>query len=320
MPLAPEIAALLPAIHAQAPMHQRPLASLRQVRDRIDPAREQAVGEVRELQVPTRAAPVRARLYAPEQAPAVLPLLIMVHGGGFVFGDLQGYYDHICRVLCAQVRCRVLSVNYRLAPEHKFPAAADDVFDALSWAHAQAEMLGVDPQRIALGGGSAGANLATSTALRLRDTGGPVLAGQLLLYPIVDWHMPASGSMSAFAEGHYLTGADVHWFWQQYLATEADRHHPFAVPLAASDLSQLPPALVITAEFDPLRDGGELYAQRLAAAGVAVRLSRYAGMVHGFLAFPTPRAEEALQEAALWLVELFARPQGTAENKRSSSV
>lgn len=320
MPLAPEIAALLPAIHAQAPMHQRPLASLRQVRDRIDPAREQAVGEVRELQVPTRAAPVRARLYAPEQAPAVLPLMIMVHGGGFVFGDLQGYYDHICRVLCAQVRCRVLSVNYRLAPEHKFPAAADDVFDALSWAHAQAEMLGVDPQRIALGGGSAGANLATSTALRLRDTGGPVLAGQLLLYPIVDWHMPASGSMSAFAEGHYLTGADVHWFWQQYLATEADRHHPFAVPLAASDLSQLPPALVITAEFDPLRDGGELYAQRLAAAGVAVRLSRYAGMVHGFLAFPTPRAEEALQEAALWLVELFARPQGTAENKRSSSV
>ncbi len=312
MPLAPEVAALLPAIHAQAPMHQRPLASLRQVRDRIDPSREQAVGDVRDLQVPTRAASVRARLYAPEQAPAVLPLLIMVHGGGFVFGDLQGYYDHICRVLCAQVHCRVLSVNYRLAPEHKFPAAADDVFDALSWAHAQAEMLGVDPQRIALGGGSAGANLATSTALRLRDTGGPAMAGQLLLYPIVDWHTPASGSMSEFADGHYLTGADVHWFWQQYLATEDDRHHPFAVPLAASDLSQLPPALVITAEFDPLRDGGELYAQLMDAAGVAVRLSRYAGMVHGFLAFPTPRAEEALQEAALWLRGLFAGPQGTA--------
>ena len=320
MPLAPEIAALLPGIHAQAPMHQRPLASLRQVRDRIDPASEQAVGEVRDLQVPTRAASVRARLYAPEQAPAELPLLIMVHGGGFVFGDLQGYYDHICRVLCAQVHCRVLSVNYRLAPEHKFPAAADDVFDALSWAHAQAAALGVDPQRIALGGGSAGANLAASTALRLREAGGPALAGQLLLYPIVDWHTPASGSMSAFAEGHYLTGADVHWFWQQYLATEDDRHHPCAVPLAASDLSQLPPALVITAEFDPLRDGGELYAQRLANAGVAVRLSRYAGMVHGFLAFPTPRAEEALQEAAMWLRELFARSQDTADIERSPST
>lgn len=306
MPLAPDIAALLPAINAQAPMHQRPLASLRQVRGRVDPASEQAVGEVHELKVPTRAAPVRARMYAPEQAPAVLPLLLMVHGGGFVFGDLEGYYDHICRVLCAQVRCRVLSVNYRLAPEHKFPAAADDVFDALAWAHAEAASLGVDPQRIAIGGGSAGANLAASTALRLRDTGGLALTGQLLLYPIVDWHTPASSSLSDFAEGHYLTGADVRWFWQQYLATEADHQHPYAVPLAAQDLSKLPPALVITAEFDPLRDGGEIYAQRLAADGVAVSLSRCAGMVHGFLAFPTPKANEVLQEAAVWLRERLA--------------
>lgn len=307
MPLAPEIAALLPAINAQAPMHQRPLATLRQTRDRIDPAAQQPVAEVRDLQVPTRAAPVRARLYTPDGARAVLPLLIMVHGGGFVFGDLQGYYDHICRVLCARVRCRVLSVNYRLAPENKFPAAAHDVYDALVWARAQASALGIDGQRIAIGGGSAGANLAASTALRARDMGQGPLAGQLLLYPFVDWHTPASPSLTAFAEGHYLTRADVHWFWQQYLDSPAQQHDGYAVPLNADSLAGLAPALVITAEFDPLRDGGERYARRLAAEGVAVQLSRYGGMVHGFLAFPTPRAEDALEESALWLSERFGQ-------------
>lgn len=305
MPVAPEIAALLPGIHAQAPMHQRPLATLRQVRDRISPSGQQAVGQVRDLSVPTRAGTIRARLYEPEDAQTVLPLLIMIHGGGFVFGDLEGYYDHISRVLCARAQCRVLSVNYRLAPEHKFPAAADDIHDALSWAHSQAGVLGFDTQRIVIGGGSAGGNLATSTALRVRDNADPPLCGQLLLYPFVDWHTPASKSLTAFAEGHYLTRGDVQWFWQQYLGSDDDARNPYAVPLGAPDLSGLPPALVITAEFDPLRDGGERYAQRLAEAGAKVQLTRYDGMVHGFLAFPTPRAEDALKEAASWLRGLF---------------
>ena len=306
MPVAPEIAALLPGISAQPQMHQRPLSTLRQTRDRIEPSGEQPVGAVRDLQVPTRAGGVRARLYAPESATAVLPFVMMMHGGGFVFGDLEGYYDHICRVLCARAHCRVLSVNYRLAPEHKFPAAGEDVHDALRWTRANAATLGIEPARMVVAGGSAGANLAIATALRARDAGEPALRGQLLFYPIADWHTPPSESLAAFAEGYYLTSADVHWFWQQYLGSEADRHDPYAVPLAASDLSRLPPALVVTAEFDPLRDGGERYARRLAADGVPVRQTRYDGMVHGFLAFPTPRADEALGEAALWLRERFA--------------
>ena len=306
MPVAPEIAALLPGISAQAQMHQRPLATLRQPRDLMVPSGQQPIGAVRDLQVPTRAGAVKARLYAPEGATAVLPFVMMMHGGGFVFGDLEGYYDHICRVLCAKAHCRVLSVNYRLAPEHKFPAAGEDVHDALRWTRTNAATLGIDPARMVIAGGSAGANLATATALRARNAGEPALRGQLLFYPIVDWHTPASESLAAFAEGYYLTSADVHWFWQQYLGSEADRHNPYAVPLAASDLSRLPPALVITAEFDPLRDGGERYGSRLAADGVPVRQTRYDGMVHGFLAFPTPRADEALGEAAAWLRERFA--------------
>lgn len=306
MPVAPEIAALLPGISAQPQMHQRPLDTLRQPRDLIVSSRQQPVGAVRDLQVPTRAGAVKARLYAPEGAAAILPFVMMMHGGGFVFGDLEGYYDHICRVLCAKARCRVLSVNYRLAPEDKFPAAGEDVHDALRWARANAATLGIDPARMVIAGGSAGANLASATALRARDAGEPALCGQLLFYPIVDWHAPASESLAAFAEGYYLTRADVHWFWQQYLGSEADRRNPYAIPLTASDLSRLPPALVITAEFDPLRDGGERYASRMAADGVPVRQTRYDGMVHGFLAFPTPRADEALNEAAVWLRERFA--------------
>lgn len=306
MPVAPEIAGLLPGINALPQMHQRPLATLRQPRDRIDPSGHQPVGEVRDVQVPTRAGEIKARLYAPDQAAAVLPFVMMIHGGGFVFGDLEGYYDHICRVICARVQCRVLSVNYRLAPEHKFPSAGEDVHDALRWTRANADTLGIDAARMVLAGGSAGANLAATTALRARDAGEAALHGQLLFYPIVDWPTPPSASLTSFAEGYYLTRADVLWFWQQYLRSESDRHDPYAIPLAAGDLSRLPPALVITAEYDPLRDGGERYAQCLAAAGVPVRHTRYDGMVHGFLAFPTLRADQALEEAAAWLSERFA--------------
>ena len=305
MPLAPEIASLMPGINARPPMHRQPLATLRQTRDRIDPSGHQPVGEVRDLQIPVAGDCVKARFYSPDHSPAALPLVMVMHGGGFVFGDLEGYYDHLCRVLCAKAQCRVLSVNYRLAPEHKFPAATDDVHAALCWAHENAAGLGIDPARMFIAGGSAGANLATSTALRVRDQGGPPLRGQMLFYPFVDWHTPASDSLSLFAEGYYLTRADVHWFWQQYLPAESDRHNPYAVPLAAPSLADMPAALVVTAQFDPLRDGAERYARRMASAGVPVQQTRYDGMVHGFLAFPTPKADEALQEAADWLRARF---------------
>ncbi|MFD0668404.1 alpha/beta hydrolase [Ramlibacter sp. MAHUQ-53] len=309
MTLAPEIAALLPAINAQPPMHQRPLAQLRQPRERIGGAGPvQPVGAVEDRHIDAGDRTIRVRLYAPPPgthdapgAPQALPLVVLFHGGGFVFGTIEGNYDHVCRVLCARAGVRVMSVAYRLSPEHKFPAAPDDAWAALQWAVARAGALGVDPARVFVAGGSAGGNLAAVTALRARDLGGPALRGQVLFYPVADHPEPATGSMREFAEGYYLTAADMRWFWAQYLAREADRTHPYAAPLRAERLDGLPPALVLTAGYDPLRDEAERYAQRLQAAGVAVTMRRYEGMVHGFLAFPTPAADQALQQAADWI-------------------
>ena len=204
-------------------------------------------------------------------------------------------------MICAQAGCRVVSVAYRLAPEHKFPAATDDCYATLLWALSRSAELGIDGSKIFLAGGSAGANLAAVTALRARDAGGPALRGQVLFYPITQYHTPPTASALACANGYYLTRADVIWFWKQYLRDEADTRNPYAVPMQARALDRLPPALVITAEYDPLRDEGEQYAQRLRDHGVAVTLSRYAGMVHGFLAFPTSKAATALDEAVQWI-------------------
>ena len=301
MPVAPEIAKLLPAIHAEPPMHQVPLQLLRRTRERINAADFQPVGSVEDRSFAGPDGPIPLRLYAPERSEGKLPLVLVFHGGGFVFGGIDGYYDHVCRVLCAGVRCRVISVGYRLAPENKFPAAPDDCLAALRWAARNADALDIDPSRIFVAGGSAGANLATVTALRARDAGEPALLGQVLFYPIVGFHTPATESSLAFATGHYLTRADVIWFWEQYLRGDADAQDPHAVPLAAPSLAGLPPALVITAEYDPLRDEGEHYAQRLRGEGVAVTLTRYEGMVHGFMAFPTDKADLALQQSVRWI-------------------
>ena len=197
----------------------------------------------------------------------------------------------------------MLSLDYRLAPEHQFPAASDDALAALRWARSQAQILRIDPERIVIAGGSAGGNLAAVTALRNRDERGPALRGQLLWYPMVDHHSPASASSLAYAEGYYLTRADTQWFWQQYLSEPDQASHPYAVPLMASDLSRLPPALVIAAEYDPLRDGALAYAQAMANQGVSVEQTCYSGMVHGFMAFPTPVADEALDLSVRWLRE-----------------
>ena len=299
--IAPEIEKLLPAINAQPPMHQVPLALLRRTRERINPAEFQTVGSVEDRMIPGPGGTIPVRLYIPEGASGKLPLVMVFHGGGFVFGGVDGYYDHICRVLCADAMCRVVSVGYRLAPENKFPAAPDDCYASLKWAVDQADELGIDSAKVFVAGGSAGANLAAVTAMRARDCGGPALCGQILLYPIVNFHTPATASATAFASGYYLTRADVIWFWEQYLRDEADANDPYAVPLQAPELAGLPPALVITAEFDPLRDEGEHYAHRLREHGVPVTLTRYAGMIHGFLAFPTDKAALALRESVEWI-------------------
>ena len=303
MPLAPEIAALLERMQGQPQMHQTPLAQLRQTRPRLGSQGTHPVGQVLEGSLPGPGGPLGYRLYSPSQDGDRLGLVILLHGGGFVFGSVDGYYDHVARVLCQDAPCRVLSLDYRLAPENKFPAASDDALAALRWARNQAQALRIDPGRIVIAGGSAGANLAAATALRNRDEQGPALRGQLLWYPMVDYHSPASSSSLAHAEGYYLTRADTVWFWQQYLSDASEAENPYAVPLKASSLSGLPPALVIAAEYDPLRDGALAYAQAMSAQGVDVQQTCFSGMVHGFMAFPTPVADQALEQSVQWVRE-----------------
>lgn len=307
MPLAPEIEALLRVINTQPQMHQFPIAQLRQTRARIGATDDQAVKSAVDRVIQGPGGPLPLRIYSPDRS-GPLALVLFMHGGGFVFGSIDGYYDHVCRVICAQANCRVISVAYRLAPEDKFPAATDDCYAALLWAGSHAAELGIDQSQIFVAGGSAGANLATVTALRVRDTGGPALRGQVLLYPITQHHTPPTFSSLACATGYYLTRADVVWFWQQYLRDDADTRNPYAIPQQAQSLAGMPPALVISAQYDPLRDEGEQYARRMQDDGVAVTLSRYAGMIHGFLAFPTDKARTALDQCVQWINATAARP------------
>jgi acetyl esterase len=202
----------------------------------------------------------------------------------------------------------VLSVDYRLAPEFKFPAAPDDCLAATRWAAEHAAEFNADPTRLAVAGDSAGGNLATVTALRIRDEGGPPLRGQLLIYPVTDYHTPPTPSYLANANGYYLTRDDMIWFWGHYLNHAGEANHPHASPLRAPDLHSLPPALVITAEYDPLRDEGEHYAGRLRAAGVPTVLSRYEGMIHGFFSLGGlfEASQRAVREANGWLRQVLA--------------
>lgn len=244
------------------------------------------------------------RIYTPHGA-GPFPLMVFFHGSGFVVCSLDTH-DGMCRNLCAGSGCVVVSVDYRLAPEHKFPAAPEDCLAATRWAAANAAALGADPGRIVVAGDSAGGNLAAVTALRIRDEGGPRLAGQLLLYPVTDHYDANTPSMSENAEGYGLTRAGMIWFWNHYLSDPAQGADPHASPLRAADLRGLPPALVVTAEYDPLRDEGEYYAERLRQAGVPADLKRWEGMNHGFLFWPgvVDKAGAAMDEACAWVRRL----------------
>ena len=241
---------------------------------------------------------IPVRIYTPDGGGEPLPVLVLFHGGGFIAGSPDSH-DGGTRELCAQARAIVVSVDYRLAPEHKFPAAAEDCYAALLWAAEHAAELGGDPTRLAVTGDSAGGNLAAAVALMNRDRGGPSLALQVLVYPVID---PACASPSAVAngEGYLLTTASMRWMWSLYVNGVDDYANPYSAPIAAASLAGLPPALVITAEFDPLRDEGEAYGRALEAAGVPVTIIRYDGMIHGFASCfdITPRAKEAAGEIA----------------------
>lgn len=247
-------------------------------------AAPEAVAGVVQRSIPGPGGWIGLRIYRPEGV-GPHPAIAYMHGGGMVFGGLDTI-DRFCRAITNSGRCVVVSVDYRLAPETKFPGALDDVYAVLSWLGRSAAELTIDPQRIGVGGFSAGGNLAAAVALLSRDRAGPPIAFQLLVMPMLD---PACGSssMREFSDGPVLSRDDVRWCWGLYLRRPEDAKDPYASPLAAGDLRRLPPAFVVTAGCDPLRAEGEAYAERLRAAGVEVVARRYDGMPHGFLGFPS---------------------------------
>ncbi len=257
------------------------------------------MARVEELAVAGAEGPLRARFYVALGAPRPpQPLLVYFHGGGWVIGDIDTH-DSICRFLAEHAGCRVLSVDYRLAPEHPFPQPVEDAIAAFAWAHEHAAELGADPSRLAVGGDSAGGNLATALCLHNRDAGKPQPAMQLLLYPVTD-AVGGQQSRDTFAEGFLLTRDDMVWFERHYIPEGIADDDPRASMMRAADVSGLPPAYVATAGFDPLRDEGEIYAARMREAGVRVVLQRHSGQIHTFANFTPicPSSRAAMLEVA----------------------
>ena len=240
------------------------------------------VSKVENRQIPGPAGNISVRIYTPKgRSQELLPILVYFHGGGFAIGDLDTH-DTPLRALANRAGCLLVSVNYRLAPEHPFPAAPDDAYAATKWVAEHASEIGGDALRLAVGGDSAGGNLATVVALMARDRGGPKLVYQVLLYPNTD-AAPSQPYLSwSQNDGYILTKAVSQRVYEQYVPAGISRRNPYVSPLWAKDLKNLPPALVVTGEFDPLRDEGEAYAMRLKQASVPVVATRYPGMIHGF--------------------------------------
>jgi acetyl esterase len=269
----------LPPFHTVSADEARRL--YKQARAVLGPAAPE-VSAVSELAAPGRAGPIPLRLYRGlgTEAGAHLPALVFFHGGGWTLGDLDTH-DVVCRTLANRARCAVVAVDYRLGPEHKFPAAVEDCLAATRWVAEQAAALGIDAARIAVGGDSAGGNLAAVVTIALRDAGGPPLLFQALVYPATDQRQDTD-SHARFGEGYLLTRSSLLWYRDNYLSPE-DYDDWRASPIRAADLARLPPAHIITAGYDPLLDEGRAYSDRLVAAGVPVLYECLEGMAHGFL-------------------------------------
>ena len=297
MPVDPKIARLLAAAYAADPRGIEEL-TVEEARARggtvaVAAVPFEEVAQTRDLVIPAEPA-IAARLYRPRAGR--LPLVVYFHGGGWVVGSVP-LSDTFCRALANASGCAVLSVEYRLAPEHPYPAAVDDAYAAAAWSALHADELGCDPARLAVAGSSAGGTLAAVVALMARDRGGPPLALQLLHVPVTD-HELDTASYRSYATGHGLTRAAMCWFWDHYLPDPAARGAAYASPLRAADLGGLPPAVVVTAECDPLHDEGSAYAARLREGGVPVTHLDYPGMVHAFLSWTgeIPQARRAMDE------------------------
>jgi acetyl esterase len=307
MPVDPQVRVLLdqleqmggPALNEMTPEQGRAaFAQLGQAGGVPEP-----VERIEDLTIPGPASDLKARIYTPSGG-APLPAMVFFHGGGWVIGDLETH-DRLCRALANASGSLIVAVDYRLAPEHKFPAAVDDAFAAVKWVAEHAAELGADPARIGVGGDSAGGNLSAVIALQARDRGGPKLAYQLLIYPATDLASDTP-SKRENGDGYFLTRRDMTWFEGHYIRSEEDRANPLVSPMRAADLTGLPPAIVVTAEFDPLRDEGEAYGEKLRKAGVPVQLRRYDGMIHGFVSMSgvVNRGRDAVRDLGAAVREL----------------
>ncbi|MEF8843408.1 MAG: alpha/beta hydrolase [Haloarculaceae archaeon] len=295
---APEVRAILDEMDRQGvlPFHALSVPGARRYLEELfaSAADPRPVGRVRDLSAPgPDGGELPVRVYEPESdGEEPRPALVWFHGGGFVLGNLDSV-DPACRALCAETGRVVVSANYRHAPEHPFPAAPEDCYAGTRWTVEHAGTLGVDPDRVAVGGTSAGGNLAAVVALLARDRGGPEIDRQVLVYPVTN-RVRQFGSYEENAEGYFLTRTDMEWFHDHYLERAVDARNPYAYPLEARDLSGLPSASVVTAGFDPLRDEGIAYAERLEADGVEVTHHHYPEMIHGFFSMlADPEIERA---------------------------
>lgn len=302
IPLHPKLQAMLDAVAGAPPIENYSPAKIRST----DLARYAAiprppVAHVEDRMIPGPRGDIRVRIYRPDLRDG-RPVIGYFHGSGFVICSIDTH-DGLCRALCLRANAVVVSVDYALAPEHKFPAGPDDSLAATRWIAANATSFGGDPARLALAGDSAGGTMAIVSALRLRDAGEAMVAALLLLYPVTDYPDDPLPSWTERAEGYGLTANAMRWFWGHYLNALSDGAHPDASPLRAPSFAGLPPTYVMTAEYDLLRDEGEALAAKLKDAGVDTALIRYADMNHGFMSFTgvVDRADEALSVACDWL-------------------
>jgi acetyl esterase len=310
MPLDPLVRSLLEKLSPPgAPgLHEIPLEMGRQAMEDLMckglPNGAEPVADVTDRTIPGPAGDVPIRIYTPE-GKGPFPVVLYFHGGGWVMCSIKTH-DGTCRALAHHSGCIVVAVDFRLAPEHKYPAPLEDCYAAAQWVSENAASFGGDPSKIAVAGDSSGGNMAAGLTLMARDRGGPKIGFQVLVYPSTS-SLGDTASLEAYGEGYMMPRGTFFWAWTQYVRNDADRRDPYAAPRHAEDLRGLPPALVITAEFDPLRDEGEAYGERLKQADVPTEVKRFDGMIHGFFTMSgtIPQGKDAVKAAAQAIRKAF---------------